>query len=164
ELVTAEDLLRQTKDDKTKADVTKALQGLVKALKDTQETAKDLYPLTPDKVGAQTVTPIDAAALADALADRSDTLLKRADELEKSAKDDAKVTTLTKSVKTNAKELGVQKSGDLPRAKAVLAPKGSKAMEWIDWLTRWGLTVIGLCLMVGLLSRTNAWLGALFLL
>src|SRR5262249_35781872 len=34
----------------------------------------------------------------------------------------------------------------------------------IDWLTRWGLTVIGLCLMLGLFSRSAAAAGAIFLL
>src|SRR5262249_58531011 len=42
--------------------------------------------------------------------------------------------------------------------------KSSRMMNWIDFLTRWGLTGIGLCLLIGLLSRTNAWLGAGFLL
>lgn len=37
-------------------------------------------------------------------------------------------------------------------------------VTWIDWLTRWGLAVIGACLIGGLLTRTNCWLAAGFLL
>jgi uncharacterized membrane protein YphA (DoxX/SURF4 family) len=164
ELVTAEDLAKRTKDDKSKADVTKPLQALVKALKDTQETAKDLYPLTAEKVGAQTVTPIDPKALSVALEARAKTLTEQAGKLKEEAKNDSELKKLAKSVTDDAKELR-DRAGTLPTAEAPsVAPKGSRAMEWVDWLTRWGLTVIGLCLMVGLLSRTNAWLGALFLL
>jgi uncharacterized membrane protein YphA (DoxX/SURF4 family) len=43
-------------------------------------------------------------------------------------------------------------------------PAGNRVVSWIDWLTRWGLTVIGACLLVGLLTRTNCLLAALFLL
>jgi uncharacterized membrane protein YphA (DoxX/SURF4 family) len=164
ELVTAEDLLKRTKDDKSKADVARPLQGLIKALKDTQESAKDLYPLRADKVGPQAVTPIDPKALGVALEARTKTLTEQSAKLKEEAKTDPELTKLLKSVAENAKELS-DRAGTLPNVDAApVASKSSKAMEWIDWLTRWGLTVIGLCLMVGLLSRTNAWLGALFLL
>jgi uncharacterized membrane protein YphA (DoxX/SURF4 family) len=46
----------------------------------------------------------------------------------------------------------------------VQEPKGNFWLEWLDFLTMWGLVVIGTGLMVGLLTRTNAWLGAGFLL
>jgi uncharacterized membrane protein YphA (DoxX/SURF4 family) len=42
-------------------------------------------------------------------------------------------------------------------------PEQSK-LEWIDWITRWGLVAIGLCLLVGLFTRTACLGGALFLL
>jgi uncharacterized membrane protein YphA (DoxX/SURF4 family) len=54
-----------------------------------------------------------------------------------------------------------------PKQKAlgpVPAAQGSRVVEWVDFLTRWGLVVIGGCLMIGLLTRTSAWLGAGFLL
>jgi uncharacterized membrane protein YphA (DoxX/SURF4 family) len=47
---------------------------------------------------------------------------------------------------------------------AVPAPEGSRLVWWVDFLTRWGLVVIGGCLMIGFLTRLNAWLGAGFLL
>lgn len=37
-------------------------------------------------------------------------------------------------------------------------------LEWIDWLTRYGLPVIGVCLMLGLLTRSAAMAGAVFML
>jgi len=37
-------------------------------------------------------------------------------------------------------------------------------LQWIDWLTRWGLTVIGACLLLGLLTRLACLGGAGFLL
>jgi uncharacterized membrane protein YphA (DoxX/SURF4 family) len=40
----------------------------------------------------------------------------------------------------------------------------NRVLWWIDFLTRWGLTVMGACLLIGLLSRTNCILAAGFLL
>jgi uncharacterized membrane protein YphA (DoxX/SURF4 family) len=37
-------------------------------------------------------------------------------------------------------------------------------LGWIDWLTEWGLTVMGACLIVGLFTRLNCVLAAGFLL
>lgn len=37
-------------------------------------------------------------------------------------------------------------------------------LEWIDWLTKYGLCVIGVCLLAGLLTRSACVSGALFLL
>jgi uncharacterized membrane protein YphA (DoxX/SURF4 family) len=39
-----------------------------------------------------------------------------------------------------------------------------KLLGWVDWLTAWGLTVIGGCLLIGLLTRLNCLLAAGFLL
>ena len=43
-------------------------------------------------------------------------------------------------------------------------PKANWTVEWVDTATIWGLMGIGVCLMAGLLTRTSAWLGVLFLL
>ena len=40
----------------------------------------------------------------------------------------------------------------------------SRAIDWIDWSTRWGLSIIGACLLLGLFSRLACLGGALFLL
>jgi len=40
----------------------------------------------------------------------------------------------------------------------------ARQLEWIDWLTRWGLVAVGLCLLFGLFTRTACLGGALFLL
>jgi uncharacterized membrane protein YphA (DoxX/SURF4 family) len=37
-------------------------------------------------------------------------------------------------------------------------------LEWIDAITRWGLVVVGIGLLIGLFTRTCCWAGALFLL
>jgi uncharacterized membrane protein YphA (DoxX/SURF4 family) len=37
-------------------------------------------------------------------------------------------------------------------------------VAWVDWSVRWGLVVIGACLLLGLWSRPAAFLGAVFLL
>jgi uncharacterized membrane protein YphA (DoxX/SURF4 family) len=37
-------------------------------------------------------------------------------------------------------------------------------LDWIDFLTRWGLVAIGVCLLIGLLTRTACVAGAAFLL
>ncbi|MCI0684262.1 MAG: DoxX family protein [Gemmataceae bacterium] len=37
-------------------------------------------------------------------------------------------------------------------------------LGWVDWFTRWGLTVIGACLILGLFTRTACIAGALLLL
>lgn len=51
-----------------------------------------------------------------------------------------------------------QKRGPVPEA------GGWKFIEVIDRMTRWGLTLIGIGLMLGLFSRISAGAGALFLL
>jgi uncharacterized membrane protein YphA (DoxX/SURF4 family) len=40
----------------------------------------------------------------------------------------------------------------------------NKTLSMLDWLTRWGLTVMGACLLIGFLSRTNCLLAGGFLL
>src|SRR5204863_4892683 len=84
--------------------------------------------------------------------------------LSKSA-ETAEVAELAKAVEAHASALGEQ-AAKLPETAplSVEDPKGNRTLERIDWLTRWGLAVVGLCLLIGLLSRTNAWLAALFLL
>jgi uncharacterized membrane protein YphA (DoxX/SURF4 family) len=44
------------------------------------------------------------------------------------------------------------------------APPMPPRIAWVDWSVRWGLVVIGACLLLGLLSRPSAFLGAVFLL
>jgi uncharacterized membrane protein YphA (DoxX/SURF4 family) len=39
-----------------------------------------------------------------------------------------------------------------------------RPVDWIDWLTPWGLTLIGACLLFGLFTRTACVAGAAFLL
>jgi uncharacterized membrane protein YphA (DoxX/SURF4 family) len=51
------------------------------------------------------------------------------------------------------------------KAKDPVPPaKGDRVLAWLDWLTMWGLVVIGAGLLIGLFTRLNAWLGAGFLL
>jgi len=45
---------------------------------------------------------------------------------------------------------------------ALEEPKNSK-LEWMDWSTRWGLTLIGVCLLIGLFTRLACIGGAMFL-
>jgi uncharacterized membrane protein YphA (DoxX/SURF4 family) len=52
----------------------------------------------------------------------------------------------------------------LPDVPALPPLPPDERLAWMDWLTRWGLTVIGACLLAGFLTRLNCWLGALFLL
>jgi uncharacterized membrane protein YphA (DoxX/SURF4 family) len=55
-----------------------------------------------------------------------------------------------------------------PEQKQLGTPKeparGWGVVGWIDFITPWALTAIGLCLLVGLFSRLSAFLAALFLL
>jgi uncharacterized membrane protein YphA (DoxX/SURF4 family) len=51
-----------------------------------------------------------------------------------------------------------RKKGTMP------LPTTGRFLSWLDWGTRWGLTVIGACLMIGLLTRLNCVLAAGFLL
>jgi uncharacterized membrane protein YphA (DoxX/SURF4 family) len=46
-----------------------------------------------------------------------------------------------------------------------LPPAGPPPLVWwVDFLTRWGLMVVGGCILIGLFTRTACWLAALFLL
>jgi len=150
-----------------------ALVGLVRALRETDEAAKELYPLSPDVMGSEKVSPINPKALGDSLEARGKSLAESAAKLSEAARGDKESEELAKAAAEAAGALG-KKSGELPRTPALsLAPKPSKMLERvgfessqqaIDWLTRWGLTAVGLCLMCGFFTRTNAWLAAGFLL
>src|SRR5262249_3104524 len=51
------------------------------------------------------------------------------------------------------------------RGKALLPPGPRKTtLVWIDWLTMWGVTAVGVCLLLGLFTRTACIVGAGFLL
>jgi uncharacterized membrane protein YphA (DoxX/SURF4 family) len=43
-------------------------------------------------------------------------------------------------------------------------PKPTELVAWMDFFTIWGLTIIGACILVGLLTRINCWAAAGFLL
>jgi uncharacterized membrane protein YphA (DoxX/SURF4 family) len=47
---------------------------------------------------------------------------------------------------------------------AVPAPERPAIIRWIDISTRWGLLIIGGCLLLGFLSRIASFAGAIFLL
>lgn len=51
---------------------------------------------------------------------------------------------------------------DLPEEKRPWYVK--TRVEWIDWITRYGLTAVGACLLLGLFTRTACLAGAAFLL
>lgn len=42
--------------------------------------------------------------------------------------------------------------------------RGMTALQWADWTTRWGVFLVGVCLLFGLFSRTACAVGAGFLL
>jgi uncharacterized membrane protein YphA (DoxX/SURF4 family) len=48
-------------------------------------------------------------------------------------------------------------------APPVVKPEPTKFLRWVDNLTMWGLTIMGGCLLIGLLTRTNCVLAAGFL-
>src|SRR5262249_19694079 len=147
-----------------KADRVKTLQDVVKTLKTISDATKDLEVVTPAALGSEKVTPIDPAALSKTLKTQSATLADQASQLTESAYGDVEMRRLAKWVADVAKVLG-EDAEKLPSLGAMSTEtKSSRMMNWIDFLTRWGLTVVGLCLLVGFLSRTNAWLGAGFLL
>jgi uncharacterized membrane protein YphA (DoxX/SURF4 family) len=53
--------------------------------------------------------------------------------------------------------------GPVPPAPATGLIWGRTRLEWADWITRWGLTVSGLCLMLGLFTRLACVAGAALL-
>jgi uncharacterized membrane protein YphA (DoxX/SURF4 family) len=59
---------------------------------------------------------------------------------------------------------GALTSARLAAAGPVPAPPQFAPAERIDWLTRWGLTAIGACLLLGIFTRTACVAGALFLM
>jgi uncharacterized membrane protein YphA (DoxX/SURF4 family) len=140
----------------------KALETLVGGLKGLSDATRDLWPIKPEDVGTQAITPLDAAALRQRLSKEAGVLQKQAVEVSRSAEDD-RVKKYTAGVEKHAKELS---AGALPlpevgSLRTTVEP--NRVIEWIDWLTMVGLTVIGACLLLGFFSRTSCWLAAGFL-
>ncbi|MGL4551244.1 MAG: hypothetical protein ACRC33_08650, partial [Gemmataceae bacterium] len=163
-----------------KADVTRLRSGLLDDLDQTQ-TAGLIQALNSKALGASgemlarlsgplkgadlkgsaesvrmPATPIDPKAFATPLGELAATLTKlgedKATPAEKAKAYKADAAALVDAVKT------------LPDVKPLPAAAPDETQAWADWGTRWGLTVIGACLLAGLLTRINCWLAALFLL
>jgi uncharacterized membrane protein YphA (DoxX/SURF4 family) len=52
----------------------------------------------------------------------------------------------------------------LPKKEALPPPPPDPLVGWIDFLTIWGLTIMGGCILVGFLTRLHCWAAAGFLL
>ncbi len=154
---------------KKHAEAKKWAEALGKRLSKAVSVNKDLAPLRPADAAKQAVAPInlkDAHAsvteLAGELPDAVKASQKEASaladgELRKSASEQVlrmknAATPLTEGL------AGLEPLPPLP------PPKPDRLLWWVDFLTRWGLTVIGACILVGFLTRTACWLAALFLL
>lgn len=73
---------------------------------------------------------------------------------------DAQTAEMKKALEDSVKPaVSVQHTVTLPDAQ-----EKPRLIAWIDWTTRWGLIVIGACLLLGLFSRSASFAGALFLL
>ena len=71
----------------------------------------------------------------------------------------APIDAWTKTLRDKWKSLGKESArAELP----VVAP--TTRLDWINWLTKYGLVVSGLCLMAGFLTRLAALYGAGFLI
>ena len=66
--------------------------------------------------------------------------------------------------KTPASQVPPDRKKVLEQRGEVPEPQGNRMLFWLDVLTAWGLTVMGACLVLGLLTRTNCVLLAGFLL
>jgi uncharacterized membrane protein YphA (DoxX/SURF4 family) len=141
-----------------------AAEALVQSLRAISETTKPLDPTTPDALGSEKVTPIAPKALGKTLKDQAAALEDRTQRLKGAAHGEETLKQLADSAEILASDLN-EGAGKLPDAEPLsLQTKENRTLERVDFLTRWGLTVVGLCLLIGLLSRTNAWLAAGFLL
>ena len=85
------------------------------------------------------------------------------------------LNTFAESVRDKQKQLETQgKTADaealnevvaaLGKTSALPPPKPTDLVAWMDFFTIWGLTIIGGCILVGLLTRINCWAAAGFLL
>jgi uncharacterized membrane protein YphA (DoxX/SURF4 family) len=140
-----------------------ALEKVVNALQGSAEETRDLTPLKPEQVGTVRVTAINAGKLRQQMASRAKVLLSSATDL-KDLTDRNDLKKFATDVEEDAKSLA-EGARELPEVEPLpdLVPS-NRTIEWVDWLTRWGLTVIGACLLMGLFTRTSAWLAAGFLL
>jgi uncharacterized membrane protein YphA (DoxX/SURF4 family) len=159
-LVRGNDLLRAAKkDDKSH----KALQTVVNGLLALADSTRDLPPVQPENVGPEGVAPLDAGALRKRLQERAAGLEISATELKGTAESDdlkkyaAEVEAFAKSLAGGAAEL--PQVGPLP-----ITVQRNRLVYWLDWGTMIGLSVVGACLLLGLLTRINCWLAAGFLL
>jgi uncharacterized membrane protein YphA (DoxX/SURF4 family) len=89
---------------------------------------------------------------------------QEADALKRSLSDDLDAQTAKMKQALREVLTPEQKRMTLPSAPAAQPPAGWQRLPWIDNAVRWGLTVIGGCLLVGLLTRTACLAGALYLL
>ena len=159
DLVRGNDLLKSApKTGKTR----QALETVVNGLQGLAEATRDLTPLPPEKIGTQSVTPLDCEALRKRLQERAEGLSKNASELKRHA-ENTELKQYAGEVDADARALTAG-AAELPDVGGLpITVESSRAIDWIDWLTRWGLTVVGGCLLVGLFTRTNCWLAAGFL-
>jgi uncharacterized membrane protein YphA (DoxX/SURF4 family) len=150
-------LTKTTLDDKTKeveksypSGTVKTKQSIPKRIEDYRAALQDLHDTVDNKLFAfghdvegkrLPKTKADVGQLRSGLVSELD---EQTAELEKSLTD-----LLTPEQKTKDK---------MPPA----PPK--PLLGWIDWITEWGLTVTGACLLVGLFTRLNCILAAGFLL
>ncbi len=159
-LVDGEGLLRAPpRDSKTR----EALKTLVGSLKGLSDDTRGLWPVKPEEVGAQGVAPLDATALRERLTSRAEALNRQAKVLGELAQDE-RLKKYAADVQEDTQAL-VEGVAELPGVGPMTVEVPSRwTLEWLDRLTSWGLTILGACLMLGLLSRTNSWLAAAFLL
>jgi uncharacterized membrane protein YphA (DoxX/SURF4 family) len=59
---------------------------------------------------------------------------------------------------------GLELSAEQKQLGALPPPEGSSRLKWMDRITRYGLTAVGACLLLGLFTRTACVCGAAFLL
>jgi uncharacterized membrane protein YphA (DoxX/SURF4 family) len=152
-------LKSQPKEGKTH----RSLKKLVDGLQGLADATRDLAPLPPEKIGTQAVAPLDMTVLRKNLETRGKGLAEQA-KAARSTSDSAAVKKYATEVEKDAKAL-TGGAAELPEVTPLTIPvQSNRLIVAIDWLTRWGLTVIGACLLLGLFSRTNSWLAAGFLL
>jgi uncharacterized membrane protein YphA (DoxX/SURF4 family) len=147
------------KDDKARP----ALLTVVNGLQALADSTRNLTPLRPEKIGPEPVTPLDAESLRTSLEERAAGLSKYAAGLKNLAeRDDLK--QYASQVEADSRALAAGAT-ELPEVGPLtITVESNRLIGWIDWLTRWGLTVVGACLLVGLFTRLNCWLAAGFLL
>ncbi len=77
---------------------------------------------------------------------------------------DTRTSALKESLRDVLTPEQVQKYGPMPEPAKATGWTAMGRLDWIDFAVRWGLTISGACLILGLFSRCNCLLGAVLLL